>query len=310
MPRYHVSRSLIIDAQPDRVYETVTDFGTWTTWSPWLCCEPDATVHVTPDPSSVGSVYSWSGTVVGAGEIEHQDLQPGRLIDQQIRFSRPFKSVSRVYFEFEPAEGGTKITWHMQGSLPFFLFWMKSSLETFIGMDYERGLKMLKELIETGHLQTATKIRGIETVGPLRVAGVRAQSRMNECGSLMKDAFHQAADRLQAAGITPDGEVLTVYHSTDLKQRTFDFTAGFAVPSEAPVPDGLSDVRIPVTSAFCVQHDGSYDHLGNAWTAAYKNIEGRKLKAARNIPAFEIYRNNPEQTAEADLQTDVFLPVR
>lgn len=310
MPRYHVSRSIMIDADPQRVYDTVADFGTWTTWSPWLCCEPDAEVTVTHNPNSVGSVYKWSGKVVGAGEIEHRELQPGSLIDQQIRFLRPFKSVSRVYFEVKPAGDQSKITWHMQGSLPFFLFWMKSSLETFIGMDYERGLKMLKELIETGRVQATTKIQGIETVGPMRVMGVRAQSRMNECGELMKDAFHKSAEDLQAAGVNLDREVLTVYHATDLKKRTFDFTAGFVVPEDAPPVAGLSDVRVPSTSAFCVQHEGSYDHLGNAWTAAYKNIEGRKLKANKKIPALEIYRNNPEETPEAELQTDIIVPIR
>ena len=33
----------------------------------------------------------------------------------------------------------------MRGALPWFLFWMRPAMETFIGMDYERGLKMLKD---------------------------------------------------------------------------------------------------------------------------------------------------------------------
>ena len=113
MPKYHVHRSTRIDAAPEKVFETVADFSTWTTWSPWLCTEPDAEVEVTDDSSSVGSVYSWSGEVVGAGEVEHLVLEPGRLIEDEIRFVKPFRSTSKVSFDFEAADGGTNITWHM-----------------------------------------------------------------------------------------------------------------------------------------------------------------------------------------------------
>ena len=103
MPAYHVQRSIQINASPDKVFETVADYGTWTTWSPWLCAEPEAKVTVTDDAASVGSIYSWTGKVVGEGEIEHRKLEPGRLIEDEIRFLRPFKSTSHVDFELEPA---------------------------------------------------------------------------------------------------------------------------------------------------------------------------------------------------------------
>ncbi|MEZ6060927.1 MAG: SRPBCC family protein [Planctomycetaceae bacterium] len=65
MPKFHVQRSITIDASPEEVFDRVADFGTWTTWSPWLCAEPDAEVKVSEDSSSEGSVYSWSGQIVG-----------------------------------------------------------------------------------------------------------------------------------------------------------------------------------------------------------------------------------------------------
>ena len=37
---------------------------------------------------------------------------------------------------------------------------MKPQMETFIGMDYERGLKMLKEWIETDKIESMTRVRG------------------------------------------------------------------------------------------------------------------------------------------------------
>ena len=194
MSRFHVCRSIHIKAAPEKVFDTISDFSTWTTWSPWLCAEPDAQVTVSEDPSSVGSLYAWTGAVVGAGEIEHRQLQPGRLIEDEIRFIKPFRSTSQVTFEMEPADEGTKLTWHMRGSLPWFLFWMRSQMEVFIGMDYERGLKMLKELTETGQILSQTTIHGVESVGPLRVAGIRKVCSVNEIGPAMEERFASVSE--------------------------------------------------------------------------------------------------------------------
>ena len=79
MPAFEVQRSIVINAPPEKVFDTVVDFGTWTTWSPWLCAEPEAEVTVSEDPSSVGSTYEWTGEIVGAGIIEHRQLEPGPL---------------------------------------------------------------------------------------------------------------------------------------------------------------------------------------------------------------------------------------
>ncbi len=99
--------------------------------------------------AAVGSTYHWSGTVTGEGELVHKDLQPGRLIQDDLNFIKPFKSFAKTAFVLKPDRDGTQVTWNMDSSLPWFLFWMIPMMKTFIGMDYQRGLSMLKDLIET-----------------------------------------------------------------------------------------------------------------------------------------------------------------
>ena len=308
MPRYHVQRSIEINASPRKVFETVSDFGTWTTWSPWLCAEPDANVTVTENSSAVGSVYSWEGELVGQGEIEHQELQPGRLIEDEIRFVKPFKSRSGVTFEMAPAGEGTRLTWHMRGSLPWFLFWMRSQMEVFIGMDYDRGLGMLKELMESGEIQSQTTIRGIESVGPLRMAGVRKKCSIREIGPSMETAFSEATDTFSQNNLPMDSS-LSVYHHFDMKAQTFDYTSGFVVPEAAEVPAQLSTWSIPPSQAVCVQHTGSYKNLGNGWSAAHQYARYKKLKQSK-VGTFEVYKNDPKDTKPADLVTEIYLPLR
>lgn len=311
MPRYSVQRSTQIDASPERVFDVVSDFGTWTTWSPWLCADPNAHVEVSDDSSSVGSLYSWAGELVGEGEIEHRKLQSGRLIEDEIRFMKPFRSKSEVAFNMEPAAEGTKITWHMRGNLPWFLFWMRSQMEGFIGMDYDRGLRMLKELMETGSILSKTNVRGVESVGPLRMAGIRKSTRMNDIGSSMCEALSEAKQKFDEASLPTDGETISVYHDLDMKNLMFDYTSGFIVgDSAATIPDSLSSWSLPPgTKALAVEHTGSYANLGNAWSAANQYARYKKLKQSR-VGAFELYKNDPETTAAADLRTEIYLPLK
>lgn len=310
MPKFHVHRSTVINDTPANVFAKVADFGTWTTWSPWLCAEPDADVIVSDDSSSVGSTYAWKGEVVGQGEMEHRKLEPGKLIDDEIRFVKPFKSKSDVSFDFEPVDGGTKITWHMKGSMPWFLFWMIPQMEVFIGMDYERGLKMLKEWIETGMILSTTSIRGVEPVGPLRMAGVRKTTTLKDIGPSMEEAFSQAAEDFNRHGLPIKEAGISVYHAFDMKSGTFDYTAGWILPESAgDVPAELSSWSIPTVNALRVDHTGSYDNVGNGRSAAHQFARYRKLKQSK-VGTFEIYRNDPGNTAPADLQTEIYLPLR
>ncbi len=150
MPRYQLDRSIVIGASPERVYEIIADFGTWTTWSPWLIVEPTTRVTVSKDPAALGSTYAWQGEITGHGELEHKKLIVGELVDDELRFLKPFKATCQTAFKLTREQSGTRVTWTMDGTIPWFLFWMIPMFKTLIGMDYMRGLTMLKDLIESG----------------------------------------------------------------------------------------------------------------------------------------------------------------
>lgn len=314
MPKYHVHRSIEINASPEQVFDTVADYNTWPRWSPWLCCEPAADVHVSENSNSVGSNYSWKGEITGQGEIEHKRLEPGKLIEDEIRFVKPFKSTSSVMFDLERVGDGTRITWRMRGSLPWFLFWMKSMMQTFIGMDYQRGLKMLKEYVETGEVRAKTAILGVETVGPIKMIGIRAQCSMKDVSSSMEQIFAEVKEKLTKnkssdcwnEESSPEG--ISVYHDFNLKTQVFDYTGGFVVPATTEVPDGMSTWSCPESKALIVQQVGSYEHMGNGWSAGHQYARYKKLKLQK--VGFEVYRNNPEDTQPAELHTDIHFLLR
>ncbi|EMI21425.1 Bacterial transcription activator, effector binding domain protein [Rhodopirellula maiorica SM1] len=309
MPAFEVSRSIEMAVPPETVFDCVADFGTWTKWSPWLGIDPDAVVTVSDPPNTVGSIYRWKGDVVGAGEIEHLNLDRPRQISEEIRFTKPFKSTSKVGFTFEATDAGTKVTWRMQGRLPWFLFWMRANMQTVIGMDYDRGLKMLREHLETGEVLSKIEVHGVQTVSEIDVYGVSDAAPPNNMGPAMERVFSASGEKLKQADVSLDAPMVSVYHPCDLKQNQFSFTGGFAVSNEDGMAAGLEHCHLPAGNALHIRHIGSYENLGNAWSGAYQYARYKKLKVLRQ-DAYEIYRNDPATTAPRDLITDIYLPLR
>ena len=125
MPAYQISVETIIDEVAQPIHDSLTDFNTWPSWSPWLYYEPDARIDYSGDPGSVGHGFQWQGRKIGAGSMALTRIEADR-IECNLTFIKPFKSRANVAFELSPAGAdSTRVTWHMQGKLPFFLFFMK-----------------------------------------------------------------------------------------------------------------------------------------------------------------------------------------
>ena len=62
-----------------------------------------------------------------------------------LTFLKPCKSQAKVAFYLKEEGASTQVRWTMDSVLPFFLFWMKKSMEAYISQDYGRGLRLLKD---------------------------------------------------------------------------------------------------------------------------------------------------------------------
>ncbi len=308
---YHVKKSVLIKATPEEVYQAVADFNTWTIWSPWLCMEPTAEVTISADEKSQGAVYAWVGKMVGSGEIEHKQLDTNTFIDQQIRFHQPFKSQSDVYWEFESAGEGTKVTWGMRGKMPFFFRFMAKQMEPWIGMDYERGLKMLKDYLEKGSIASHISIEGIAEFPETHYVGIKVTCPMDEVGPSMKKSFTALGEFCANEAITYD-KAFSVYHKFDFTDPECTYTsavpvvAGFTVSNEA-----FYAGRIPALKAVKVVFTGDYEHLGNGWSAAYSYLRYKKLKQNKTIDPLEVYITDPlAEPDPAKWITEIYLPIK
>ena len=76
------------------------------------------------------------------------------------------------------------------------------------------------------------------------------------------------------------------------------------------VPEGWTTGEFPALEVHTVRHTGSYKHLGNAWTTAQMMLRNKEFKHNKSIDTFELYLNDPEQTTEQELVTDICFPVK
>ena len=140
MPKMQIVKKKHINAPVSKVYDIVSDMSSWSKWSPWLIMDPEAVVDVAEDNQS----YSWEGKRVGSGHMAISNQSANEAVDYDLTFITPWKSTAKVRFETREKDGGTEVSWHMNSSLPWFLFWMKKSMVAYVGQDYERGLSLLK----------------------------------------------------------------------------------------------------------------------------------------------------------------------
>lgn len=310
MPAFNVVRTIEIDAPASRVRDVISDFNTWPIWSPWLRMEPDSKLSFVGIAGELGHGYDWEGKKVGAGGMIMTALDANRL-EADLTFLKPWKSKAAIVFDFESiGDNKTRVNWHMDSSLPFFMFFMVNKMKAFIGNDYDRGLRMLKDHIETGKIESNTSVEGIVHVPSVLYAGKQYASHMNDLSESMGKAFPEVAQTLSAANADINGAPFCLYNKMDIVKGDFEYIAALPVASSVSGDSGLICKERPTCQAYKVTHVGSYKHLGNAWATVMHDLQHFKHKLDKRNPAIEVYINDPETTPAAELITEIYLPIR
>lgn len=307
MPKIVVNKSIIVAVSPDKAYETIRDFHQWNRWSPWVICETDCQMTY----ADGGKSYAWDGKIIGSGSVEIAEEQPSEAIHFRLTFLKPWKSKARFSFLFQPEGDGVRVTWTMDSSLPLFLFFMKGMMNVMIGMDYDRGLRMLKDYLETGNVHSKLEYPGQADFEGFQYVGIRAQCSMTQIGDQMKADFERLVQWFKDSNIEIAEKPFAVYHRFHLSKGTTEFTTGYpvkAVPEN--LPEGFVSAELAACPVYRVKHTGPYHHLGNAWSSGMMRAQAKVFRQNKKIPAFEIYESDPSTTKEEDTVTMIHFPIK
>ncbi len=305
MPKVHVQRSEVIHAPKAKILDQINDFHNWPKWSPWLITDPKATVDVRED----GKYYRWTGPRVGEGEMT-VERETDTEIDFDLKFFKPWKSKAKTYMKLESIDDqNTKLSWSMDTKMPFFLFFMKNMMKGLIGMDYERGLKMLKDLSEQGNVPSNLGFPEPQSFDGSSFIGIKRKTTIADMPQEMAADFERL-HRL-SADVDSNGLLFSQYHKFNFGSGTVEYTAGLGVKSKAEnAPEGMILGDLPAASMMTVRHTGPYKHIGNAWSAAQFMVRSKEYKVKRGYHPIEIYRNSPADTPEDQLVTDICFALK
>ncbi|MEM9076517.1 MAG: SRPBCC family protein [Bacteroidota bacterium] len=149
---YNVSRSIEISKPKTDVFENLRFLKNQDAWSPWNKKDPNMEKKFTGTDGEVGAMSYWNGNKdVGEGEQEITKIVDGERIESQLRFLKPWKSISDAYLTTEAvAADKTKVTWGFSGKnkFPASIFMLFMNMDKAVGGDFEEGLASLKSLME------------------------------------------------------------------------------------------------------------------------------------------------------------------
>ncbi|BCE00096.1 SRPBCC family protein [Marinicellulosiphila megalodicopiae] len=306
-----LERTMVIDAPVSEVFKIVSDFNTWRTWSPWLCQEPTCPVVVQLPPYEVGHAQHWTGTHIGSGNMHITNIVENKRIDYDLEFLKPWKSSSKTSFDFKQIEGQCHITWAMDSSLPFFMFWMKNMMIALIGNDYIRGLTMLKELAENKTVHSSIEIQENIKVPAMYYIGIEKQCDVKDIGQVMSEDFDTLHGMIESKSIPQPSKVIAIYKKFDLAKGRCHFISALAFDEYIAFSDPkFTQGTIATHQAFAIKHTGDYKFVGNAWATAMGMLRYKKIKQFKKIHPYEVYVNSPKDTEAKDLMTNICFPIK
>lgn len=150
LPRtWHVERTIVINAAPERIFPQIANPRRWQDWSVWnKQMDPQVRYTYEGPESGVGAKWSWLGPKMGNGRMEMTFAEPrqGIRVDEAIESAQVNAHGSIL---FTPEGPNTRVTWVDEGTLPPVLGgFFRSSINDMLNENFEAGLIKLKALVE------------------------------------------------------------------------------------------------------------------------------------------------------------------
>lgn len=146
---FKVTRSQLVAAPPERVYELVVDPRRWKEWSVWNRRDPAMQISYEGAASGVGAVWAWKSATEGDGRMSFTAAEPARRLAYDLYFP-DFGTTSTGEITLVAEGSGTRVTWSMAGNMgsnPMFR-WIALFADRMVGKDFDEGLAQLKQVAE------------------------------------------------------------------------------------------------------------------------------------------------------------------
>lgn len=310
----HVERTAVIGAPQATLYALLSGYGRFNEWSPWADRDPE-TVYTYDGPDhGVGAKMTWASDDpdVGSGSQEITAVDPRDRIESRLDFGD--EGTADAYYDLEPADGGTRVTWGFDTDFGYNVIgrYLGLFFDGMLGPDYEKGLASLKTLAESlppaDFAGLEVEVTEVEPV-PIAYTSVSSPTEPEAISKAYAEAYAGVGAYMRRNRLEQGGPPLSITTSMTDDAWTFDA----AVPlASAPAGEIPQDDRCKIGETFGgkvlkVVHRGPYQGLWDthAKIEAYKAAYG--LEAVGRL--WEVWVSDPGETPEEELVTHIFVPI-
>lgn len=147
---YRIERSIQINAPASKVFDYVRHLKNQDYYNKWVMMDPNMQKDFKGTDGNVGFIYGWNGNKkAGEGEQEIVALKDGSEVVSEVRFVRPFSTVSRLQMITTPVSNNqTKVDFSTSSRMPFPMNVMLPIVSKMLAKDMDLSLQNLKVIME------------------------------------------------------------------------------------------------------------------------------------------------------------------
>ncbi len=148
--RFEVQRSASIRAPADKIFPLINDLRAFNTWNPFDKKDPSIKGSYSGPESGKGATYAFESRQAGSGRIEIAEAAPPSRVTMRLVMSKPIAADNRVQFTLQPQGDATRVTWAMDGDVPFVgkIIHLFVDMDRMVGQEFAAGLADLKTQAE------------------------------------------------------------------------------------------------------------------------------------------------------------------
>lgn len=286
---YDVSRSIIIAAPVEVVWQEVKYFKNWEKWSPWYAKDSLMELTYMGEDGNIESSYSWKSEELGSGEIKNVGMTENEEFLYHTHFLEPWESESDGYITLKQVEGGTEVTWGFKGVIKGIssLF---INLDKMVGPDFEAGLASLKLVAEEmASKEVPLEVKTFMFPGQDYLA-IRSQIDITSMEAFYAENF---ALLLETGLATKESHPTNLYYTWDMENMKTDMAIALPVAKGIVAPEGMSIISLPPSKSIYVDFYGPYEETAKAHETMEVFMVENNLTFVG--PAIEEYIVGPEE---------------
>lgn len=147
---FQVSRTLPVQAPPEKVYPLINDLRAFNSWNPFVRSDPAPQLSYSGPASGPGARNAFGPGKGGTGTLTIVEAEAPTKVVMSLDMTQPMAARNRVVFSLEPQGGMTLVTWTLAGNTPLVgkVLHLVIDMDKMVGGQFEAGLADLKALAE------------------------------------------------------------------------------------------------------------------------------------------------------------------